>query len=452
VPSAVAAGEPAAAARRPQPRRRRVTAWDLEVLVGANTVLVVGLWWRQGGISEIHDTAGLLTSLGRVTGMVGALLALVQLLLLARIPVLDEIALDRVNGWHRWNGIACVVLLVAHTVLITLGYALADGVGLGREISDLFGNYSGVLIATIGLALLVAVAVTSGAAARRRLGRRAWHAIHVTAYLGVALGFSHQLATGHEFQRQPVARAYWWVLYAAAALAVVAFRIVVPVVRSLAVHRLHVARVAVSGDGVVTLEIGGRGLDGLGARSGQYFHWRFLAPGHRARARPLSLSAAPDGRALRLTARERPGARPALATLAPGTRVIAEGPVGGLTAAARRRARIALIGGGPGIGPVRALLEDLPGAAGEIAVICVGARDRAALAAEIDALARQRGADVHWVSPDDGLTGDHLRALVPDIAGRDVFVAGPTPMVDAARAGLRAAGVPPRLVSSEAFG
>jgi ferredoxin-NADP reductase/DMSO/TMAO reductase YedYZ heme-binding membrane subunit len=426
--------------------------WDLEVLVGANVVVVVGLWWRQGGISEIHDAAGLLTSLGRVTGMVGALLALVQLLLLARIPVLDEIALDRVNGWHRWNGIACVVSLVAHTVLITAGYALADGVGLGREISDLFGDYSGVLIATIGLGLLVAVAITSGATARRRLGRRAWHAIHVTAYLGVALGFSHQLATGHEFQRQPVARAYWWALYAAAVLAILAFRIVVPVVRSLATHRLRVARVVPGADGAVTLEIGGRRLDGLGARSGQYFHWRFLAPGHRTRARPLSLSAAPDGRVLRLTARERPGARPSLATLAPGTRVIAEGPAGGLTAAARRRARIALIAGGPGIAPVRALLEDLPGAAGEVAVICVGARDRAPLGDEIDALARRRGAEVHWVAPADGLTGERLRSLVPDIAGRDVFVAGPTPMVEAARAGLRAAGVPARLVSSEAFG
>ena len=85
-------------------------------------------------------------------------------------------------------------------------------------------------------------------------------------------------------------------------------------------------------------------------------------------------------------------------------------------------------------------------------MICVGARDRAPLGDEIDALARQRGADVHWVAPEAGLTGERLRALVPDIAGRDVFVAGPTPMVEAARAGLRAAGVPPRLVSSEAFG
>ena len=142
-------------------------------------------------------------------------------------------------------------------------------------------------------------------------------------------------------------------------LAIVAFRIVVPVVRSLATHRLHVARVVPGADGVVTLEIGGRRLDGLGARSGQYFHWRFLAPGHRSRARPLSLSAAPDARVAAAHRARAAGARPSLAALAAGTRVIAEGPVGGLTAAARRRARIALIAGGPGIAPVRALLEDL---------------------------------------------------------------------------------------------
>ena len=78
-----------------------------------------------------------------MTGMVGALLALVQLVLLARLPVLDTLALDRVNGWHRWNGIACVALLVAHTVLITAGYALADEVGLGREIGDLLEGLLG---------------------------------------------------------------------------------------------------------------------------------------------------------------------------------------------------------------------------------------------------------------------------------------------------------------------
>jgi predicted ferric reductase len=452
-PSAVAAEQPSAPSVEARPRRRRVTGWDVAVLVAANAVAVVGLWWRQGGLSEIHDTAGLLMSLGRVTGMLGALLALVALLLLTRMPVLDEVPLDRVAAWHRWNGIACVALLVAHTVFITAGYTLADGVAVTREAGDLLGDYSGVALATVGLVLLIAVAATSARAARGRLSRRAWRAIHLTAYLAVALAFSHQLATGHEFQRQPVARAYWWALYGATLLATVTFRIVIPLVRSLAIHRLHVERVLEEGDGVVSLEIGGRRLDRLGARSGQYFHWRFLAATHWNRARPLSLSAAPDGRVFRVTVRERGGRGPSLSSIEPGTRVIAEGPAGGLTSAARRRERIVLVAGGPGIAPVRALLEDMPAGLGEVAVVCVGAHDHGPLGADLDAIAARRGADLHWISAGAGaLDADRLRALVPDVAERDVFVAGPTPMVRAAVMGLRHAGVPARQISSEGFG
>ena len=424
-------------------RRRLLTGWDLGVLVAANAVAVVGLWWRQRGIAEIHDAAGLLTSLGRVTGMLGALLALVQLLLIARVPALDERPLDRVNAWHRWNGIACLVLLAAHTALIAAGYALDDRVSLVREAGRLLGDYSGVALATVGLALLIAAGVTSARAVRRRLSRRAWHGIHLTVYAGVALGFSHQLATGHEFQRQPVARAYWWALYGATLAAILGVRVVAPAVRSLLVHRLAVESVVADPGGLVTVEIGGRRLERLDARAGQYAHWRFLAPGLWWRARALSFSRAPGaGRPLAVTARA-----PALAGLRPGTRVIAEGPLGGLTAAARRRLRAALIAAGPGLAPVRALLEDMPG---EVAVVCLATDGRAVpFAADLEALARRRGAGVHVV---DALDADRLRALVPDIADRDVFVCGPSDMVDTARAALHAAGVPARQVASEAFG
>jgi predicted ferric reductase len=439
-PTATAAVASPDAAR--PPRRRRLTGWDLGVVVAANAVAVVGLWARQRGIAEIHDAAGLLTSLGRVTGMLGALLALAQLLLIARIPVLDEIALDRVNGWHRWNGIACLVLLAAHTALIAAGYALEDRVSLAREAGRLLGDYSGVALATIGLVLLIAAGATSARALRRRLGRRAWHAIHLTVYAGVALGFSHQLTTGHEFQRQPVARAYWWALYGATLAAIVALRVVAPAVRSLVVHRLRVERVAAGDGGLVTVTIGGRRLERLGAQAGQYAHWRFLAPGQWWRQRALSFARPPGASGFELTARA-----PALAALRPGTRVIAEGPVGGLTAGARRRPRAALIAAGPGLAPARALLEDM---AGEVAVVCVAAgRGPLPFAADLEALARRRGAALHVV---DALDPERLRVLVPDVAERDVFVCGPTEMVDAARAGLRAAGVPARQVASEAFG
>jgi predicted ferric reductase len=426
------------------------------VLVAANAVVVVGLWWRQGGLSEIHDLAGLLTSLGRVTGLLGAFLALVELLLLARIPVLEAVGLERMGRWHRVNGGACLALIVAHTVLITAGYALADDVSLRHEVDELLTRYSGVLLATVALGLLVVVVATSVAAVRRRLSYRVWHALHVSAYLAIALGFSHQLATGHEFQRQPVAQAYWWALYAVTLAALVGLRIVLPVVRSLR-HRLRIERVVPEAPGVVSIEIGGVGLDRFRVLSGQSLHWRFLARGHWWETHPFSLSAAPDGRRLRITVKDVGDYTRRLASLAPGTRVIVEGPSGGLTSAARRRERVALIAGGVGIAPIRALLEDTPGEPGTIAVIYRAAsEDDVLFRDELDELSRRRGAELHYVlgerRGDELLSAEHLRALVPDIASRDVYVCGPRSLTEAARASLRRAGVSPRQIISEGFG
>lgn len=427
--------------------RRRFHGWDAAVLLAANAVAVTGLWWREGGMREVHDLAGLLTSLGRLTGLLGALLSLAMLLLLARVPVLGEVPLDRVIAWHRRTGVACVALLVAHTGLITAGYALQDGSPLGREIGRLLGDYSGVALGTVGLALLVAVAVTSAGAARRRLSGRAWHTIHLTAYLGIALGFSHQLATGHEFARQPVARAYWWGLYAVVAAAVVGTRVIRPVFVSLARHRLRVLAVHDEAPGVVSIEIGGCRLERLPAQSGQFLYWRFLAPGQWQRARPYSLSRAPDGQTLRITVKG-PAPRP-------GTRVIAEGPAGGLTRGARTRPSVAMIAGGVGIAPIRALLEDMP--ARDIAIVYRATDPRTVLfRGELDELAKRRGATLHYVigdrAADGALSPERLRALIPDLADRDVFVCGPASMTAAARASLRAAGVPRRQIVAEGFG
>jgi predicted ferric reductase len=433
--------------------RRRIEGFDLSLLVAANAVVVVGLWWRQGGLRDMDDLAGTLTSLGRVTGLLGAFLALVELLLLARVPVVDMLGLDRVGAWHRRNGTACLALIAAHTVLVTAGYAVADDVGIAREAGDLLSDYSGVLLATIALGLLVAVVVTSVVAVRRRLGYRAWHAVHVLAYAAVALAFSHQLATGQEFQRQPVARAYWWALYAATLAAILGFRVVVPVARSLR-HGLRVERVVREAPGVVSIEIAGHRLDRLPALSGQFLQWRFLARGHWMESHPFSLSAAPGGRRLRITVKELGDYTARLASLPPGTRVIVEGPYGRLTRRARRRPRALLIAGGVGIAPIRALLEDMPG---EVAVIYrAGREDELLFREELDELSSRRGAPVHYVIGERGGDGlmspEQLRRLVPDIADRDVYVCGPVSMTQATRASLRGAGVPSRQIVSEAFG
>ena len=135
---------------------------------------------------------------------------------------------------------------------------------------------------------------------RRRLRYETWYFVHLYAYLGVALAFSHQLATGTEFVGAPGARAYWYALYVVTLGALVVFRLGVPIARSLW-HRLHVERVIEEAPGVVSVEIGGVRLERLRAQAGQFFTWRFLTRDRWWEAHPFSLSAAPDGRRLRIT-------------------------------------------------------------------------------------------------------------------------------------------------------
>lgn len=432
----------------------RIAGWGLALLAAANGGAVVALWLAGTGADA--DAGGALAEAARLCGLLGAYLALVTLLLLARLPLLDRLAgFDRLTIWHRRTGTACLALVLAHAVLITVGYATADGISVPAELERLITGYPGVITAIAGLAILVAVVVSSVGIARRRLRYETWYFVHLYAYLAIALAFSHQLATGTAFVGRPAARAYWTALYVATLAAIVGYRLVWPVARSLR-HRLRVERVVEEAPGVVSLEIGGVALDRLRARTGQFFLWRFLTRDRWWEAHPFSLSAAPGPDRLRITVKGVGDYTARLRALRPGTRVIAEGPFGGFTTAARRRRRVALIAGGVGITPIRALLEDMPGGPGDIAVVYRALKpEDVILRAELDALAARRGVELHYVVGDhrDGalLSPEHLQALVPDIAARDVYVCGPPGMTEATRAALDRSGVPRRHVVTERF-
>jgi ferredoxin-NADP reductase len=139
-----------------------------------------------------------------------------------------------------------------------------------------------------------------------------------------------------------------------------------------------------------------------------------------------------------------------------GTRVLAEGPFGIFTEAARRHERILLVAGGIGITPIRALLEQVHGDA-VVLYRVVHATD-IVFREELDAIAESRGIRLEYVVGDhrteDGarlLDPGHLRELVPDLRERDVYVCGPPAMTDALLARLRDAGVPRRHIHAERF-
>ena len=438
-------------------RRRAIGLAVVWAILLANAGVIVWLWIHGGNLTD-RTTGDLFTSIARITGLLCAYLALIQVLLLARIPALERlVGFDRLTVWHRWNGHATVDLLVLHVVFSVWGYSLMDRISIGKELSTMLGGgiYPGMITATIGTAFLIAVVATSIVIVRRRLRYEWWYAVHLLAYAGIALGWFHQIPTGNELVLNATAADYWRALYVATIVLLVSFRLVAPLVQA-ARYRLRVVEVVEEVPGVVSVRISGRHLDRLRAAPGQFFLWRFLARGQWATARPFSLSAAPDGRSLRITVKALGDHSARLATLPVGTRVIAEGPFGVFTDTTRRCEKALLIGGGIGITPVRALMES---GSSDVAVVYRSISPQDVLfRPELDELARSRGIALHYVVGDHAapegeslLSPEHLRELVPDVEEREVYICGPPAMTDVAVRHVKAAGVPRRQIHVERF-
>jgi len=445
------AGATRAAAR---PRLGRAVCLALVwTFVLGNAAGIVWLW-ANGGNLHPATTGEALTSVARITGLLGAYMALIQVVLLARLPALDRlVGFDRLTVWHRWNGHATIDLVVAHVFFSVWGYALMDKFSIAKEISTMIwgGIYPGMIVATIGTAFLLAVVATSYVIVRRRLPYEWWYAVHILAYAGIALGWFHQIPTGNELVLDSVAADYWRSLYAVTLAVLVVFRLLVPIAAALR-YRLRVAEVVAEGPGVVSIRIAGRRLDRLRTRPGQFFVWRFLARGHWWTAHPFSLSAAPGADSFRITVKALGDHSASLASIPLGTHVLAEGPFGVFTDAARRTGKRVLIAGGIGITPVRALVEHA--AEGDVVIYRALRDDELVLRGELDEL----GVEVHYVVGDhaapDGdrlLSPEHLRELVPDLGERDVYLCGPPGMTDAVLPRLRRAGVPRSHVHVERF-
>jgi predicted ferric reductase len=434
--------------------------WWLTAVVGLNALWVIDLFVLGGGVDDLSAPGAVLTALGRLTGLFGALALVLQLVLIARVPWLESrLGMDRLTRWHRWSGFWLLWLLVAHVGGITLGYAAQEGTSLLGQVGALLFDTEDVLKAAVAFVLLVGVAVTSARVARRRLRYETWHFVHLYAYLAVLLGFLHQVSVGRDFVDAPVGRAYWWGLYGTALALVLVFRVAVPLWRGLR-HDLRVVSVVPESRDVLSVYVTGRRLGELRARAGQFFLWRFLTRDRWWEAHPYSLSAMPNGRTLRITVKALGDGSAALWRLRPGTRVLAEGPYGAFTTRRRTRHGVLLIGGGIGITPIRALFEELGRDRADIVVIYrVADPVDAALARELTELSGRYGGRLHVLAgPPDAVTRfgplmgpAQLAALVPDLPERDVFVCGPPGMTDATLRSLRAAGVPTERCHTERF-
>lgn len=456
--------------RRPDGRRnriataaRRLRADLLDVVGWASVAMTIVVYLSDHGLSAWGSLAGSVKQVGVLTGLVAADLMVLSFLLASRIPFVDRAighdkALERHGGLGGW----VLSLVLVHGLFTTTAYALSDKLNLFSEFASLwgFGDYA---LAVVAAGLLVLVAVSSIVlSVRRRLPQELWHGVHLTTYAAMVLSIPHQFSMDDLFTHG-FARWYWIGMYAVTAFCLLCFRVLYPLTTSLE-HQLVVSGVQRLSPDSVAITMTGKHLDQLDAEAGQFFHWRFMTPKLWWHQHPFSLSAAPDGRSLRVTVRALgKGTAQITRTVKPGDKVWVEGPYGLFSTATRTRDALVLVGAGAGIGPVVSLLEEADTIPGRALVVLRASTPADLLHYdEVHALCARRGIQLvtlvghrgpgsRWLPASSIGSGDGLLAWAPWLQRADVFVCGPAAWTDEVVAEARAEGLADEQLHFERF-
>ena len=443
--------------------KRRWSAKDFaESFIPISTAVAVAFFFVDGGAQNFLDIVTLPYGVGVVSGLIGTNLFLVMMVLAARVPAIDSLfGHDRALDLHKKLGKPVLYLLLIHMAALIVDYASRVNTDLWSEVVTMLG-VNDLLLSFLSMGVMVLIVVTSLVAVKKRLPHGVWHTIHLSSYVAMYLGIFHQFTQGTLFAEGTVGRWYWLGLYVVATGSIVIFRIILPVLRSVR-HSLVVENIVVEGPGTVSITMRGRNLSAAGFRAGHFAHWRFLAPKLWTEAHPFSVSAAPTNDRVRITVRELGDSTKILQNVSPGTTVWFEGPYGVFTESVRTTSRVALIGSGIGLAPIRALVESMDVKPGEMTVMGrARSEEELFLMDEIIRLAHAkqgtvytftgpRGRRTSWLPWDESERGVTISTMIERPADVDYYLCGPESWMDSLVADLRSAGVPTHRIHNEQF-
>jgi predicted ferric reductase len=426
------------------------------LLTGLGLGLTVALELTTLRKSDLANIYSILQATSRFAALIGTYFALLGILLVSRIPWVERgVGHDRLVTWHRKLGPWSLYLIGLHVLLVTIGYAGQFHVNLASELINILTTFNWMWAALAGFIFMITAGVTSYKKARAKLSYEAWWIIHVSTYAAIALSFTHQVLNGPMFIGHPLNKAFWIFLYGSMVFSILYWRFAIPTFRSFR-HGLKVEKIVNEGENMVSVIMRGNNLDKLGAQGGQFFGWRFMSKGHALVSHPYSLSAAPTAHYLRITVKDLGDHSRSLADLKKGTRVFMEGPYGAFTAGRASRKHVVLIGGGVGITPIRALMEEFREGVQLDVIFRASRSEDLVLREEMDYLAAQSEGSirVHYlvgsrkIHPMDARS---LKYLVPRFADSDIYICGPGPLVETVREAAKDLGVPKNRFHDEAF-
>jgi len=186
---------------------------------------------------------GILLAIGRLLGILATVFALTQFLLMGRILWIERpFGLDHLASYHRFNGLAAISLILIHPLFVIAGYAMAGHTNYIETYVNVLQHYRYVSWALLAEILFVLVVATSIYIVRHKLKFESWYGVHLLVYAAIVLVFFHQFAVGGSFIGHPLARSYWYAVYAFVGLNVLFFRFSLPTLNLLR-FRFKVSRV-----------------------------------------------------------------------------------------------------------------------------------------------------------------------------------------------------------------
>lgn len=437
----------------------------VEVIAWSTVLAVAAMFLLDGALTQITDWPSGLSAVSRLTALVATDLLLIHLLLVARVPWLDKLyGHDKTTVAHKKLGKPILYLVIAHFVASTVGFAIADGKTVIDELIFMVTNVQDMLTASVALALMIIVVVSSINAARKRLSYETWYVIHLVSYASVLLAIPHQFSTGSDIAGKPIQQAFWITLYLFVAGNIVWYRVLQPIVSSLG-KNLRVSDVVRESIDTVSVYISGNKINKLSFQAGQFFLLRILTGKQWWRPHPFSVSAAPNGQYIRFSIGNRGDDTAMMPNLKKGTRVILEGPYGVFTEERRSREKVVLIAAGIGVPPIRALAESMVARAGDLTIIYRTSKaDDAPLLDELKEIARRRGFALHllagprshpqsWLPASEANLPDHARLtqIAPWVSESDVYICGPVAWTRTVEKSLIRAGTPVEQIHAEEF-
>ncbi len=427
-------------------------AWLLGIGLGLTLALQVTTM-RKSDISSVY---AIIASLSRLAALTGSYFAIVGIFFVARIPAVERgVGHDRLVAWHRKLGPWSLYLVLIHVLFIIFSWAGQDHVMLAVELWRMMKNFLWMWPALAGFFLMMLAGVTSYRKARAKMSYETWWIIHIYTYVAIAASFMHQVLNGQMFINHPLNRLYWTFLYILMASAVIIYRFGIPLVRSLRAN-LVVEKVIVEGPGLISVIMRGRNLRNLAAEGGQFFSWRFLTRGHFLMSHPYSLSAAPTENHLRITIKDLGDHSRATRYIKKGTRVFVEGPYGAFTAGRATQPHLVMVGGGVGITPIRALMDEFKNGVQMDVFYRVSKPEELILKDELDYLvANSYGSTrVHYMvgsRKQFPMTAEFLKSYAPRVADSDIYICGPEALVETVRHAAAELGVPKNRFHDEDF-